>query len=333
MQSAAIITDLAKKSQMPATELTSVPIVFIHYGKSDQLELAIRQVRHSNPGTPIYLLGDTRNQYISNLVQHFSYETFGGADSELKNVYKHLSSNPPVYEYFCFKRWFLLLEFMNSTHLDWACTMDSDFFLYDDVSLFAASQLKCKNLEAGFCIPDQQFDQYLWACSGHISIVSLKFLKLFCRFIVETYTHRIDLLEKKVAFHKTQKLPGGICDMTLLYLYHLEHQDSLLNLLLPVENKVFDLAIGSTCNFVSKEFKEKHGFKDIRFRKNLPYGEADKTNQEIYFRGLHFQGTTKNRMHEYYTGEICSSLIREKLKAIYLKIENVINLSTESRFL
>ncbi len=116
--------------------------------------------------------------------------------------------------------------------------------------------------------------------------------------------------------HKTHRLPGGICDMTSLYLYYVKHQDSLLNLLVPTENKCFDLGIGTTDNFLSQEFTEKNGFKDIHFRMNFPYCISLKTKQEICFRGLHFQGVAKNRLHEYYTAELCLSLIREKLRFI-----------------
>ncbi len=161
------------------TQSSSTPIVFIHYGKSDQLELAIRQAGHTNPGTDIYLLGDDSNKHLSHLVQHYHYEKFYKADCQLKAVYRRLSTNPFDYEYFCFKRWFVLLEFMNSAQLDWVCTLDSDFLLYDEVSSFVTLQLKQKDLIAGFCVPDQQFDRSLVACFRAHFICQYKILEIF----------------------------------------------------------------------------------------------------------------------------------------------------------
>src|SRR5262245_28179211 len=49
-----------------------LPIVFIHYGDNNYLRYSLEQAQHSNPYSPIYLIGDEQNNRYS-FVKHYCY--------------------------------------------------------------------------------------------------------------------------------------------------------------------------------------------------------------------------------------------------------------------
>lgn len=294
----------------------SIPIVFTHFGKSDYLELAIHQAKFSNPESDIYLLGDDANLYLSKYCMHEQFSKYSNCDKILKEVYKHFSTNSYEFEYFCFKRWFVLLDFMKANNLDWVCAADSDFMLYDSVSKFLTSILKINNYNSGYCIQEQDFNSYLWCGSGHISFVSKRFLESFCDFVITTYSSNFSLLQRKIDYHVQNNINGGICDMTLLYLYYIENENKVFNLLVPSNAVAFDNKIDYGTNFkVDEYYTEKDGFKAIEITKGQPC-ILSKENVRIQFVGLHFQGSAKNRMCDFYTGNKNSVYLKLKYQNI-----------------
>ena len=308
----------------------NIPIVFTHFGKSNFLELAIQQAKFTNPKSAIYLLGDDANLYLSDSCNHQQFSKYSECDAILKEVYKHFSTNSYEFEYFCFKRWFVLLDFMKANHLDWICATDSDFMLYDNVSDFLSTILKGNNHAAGYCVQEQDFDSFLWCASGHISFVSKDFLESFCEFVITTYSTNFSLLQRKIECHVQNNINGGICDMTLLYLYYIENKNDVFNLLVPFNGVVFDNKIDYGTNFIVDEYHTKNdGFKAIEMIQGKPY-VLSKKNKSIQFVGLHFQGSAKSRMCDFYTGRKSSVFFKLKYnnvkKALKSKIKKALRI-------
>lgn len=138
---------------------------------------------------------------------------------------------------------------------------------------------------------------------GHVSLLSKQFLSAFCAFIIERYRDHFSILQNKIDFHIQNNIPGGICDMTLFYLYSLKEKEHIFNLLVPFKNMVFDNKIDSSSNYSEDEYYMKKGLKDIQFTRNKPH-ILSKKNEKVRFIGLHFQGFVKNRMCDFYTGKM-----------------------------
>ncbi len=124
---------------------------------------------------------------------------------------------------------------------------------YDNVSDYLTTHFKKQEYTAGYCIPEQDFDSFYWSGSGHVSFISKDFLEDFCAFVIHTYKDDFFLLQQKIDYHIKNNINGGICDMTLLYLYYIENKDDLFNLLVPFICVVFDNKIDYSSNFTQDD--------------------------------------------------------------------------------
>src|SRR4051812_33485586 len=113
-----------------SSNIYNIPIVFVHYGNSFYLELAIKQSLQFYKKEEVILLGDKDNKYLSQYCTH----KVSNYKSSFKNIYKHYSTNGFDFEFVCFDRWFHLLELMKQNDLKWICYMDSDFMIYQNFS-------------------------------------------------------------------------------------------------------------------------------------------------------------------------------------------------------
>lgn len=289
--------------------MSSIPIIFIHFGPARFLKWAIDQAHYSNPKSSIFLIGDLSNQNISKKANHILISSYEERTKRLKQVYKHHSSNSFEYEYFCIKRWFLLYEFMEEHNLDWVFALDSDVMLYGAIQPFFEKNIYSKNYEAALCIPEQKHESYMWSASAGTAFVSKRFLKGYCDFVIDTYENKPYLLQPKISYHLSNNVYGGVCDMNFFYLYSLERIDQVYNLLVPnSEKEVFDGGISSSMNFKPNEFPLINGLKNVKFKKKKPIC-TNTAGEEINFMVLHFHGSTKGSMLKFYRGPINSDIL------------------------
>lgn len=293
--------------------MTKIPIVFINYNHSDFLNLSILQARSFNPDCEIILLGDKSNKNLKKICTHLFYDNYANRLNKLEKIYKHFSTNSYVIELFCIKRWFILYEFMKDSELDWVCTVDSDVMLYSSVNNFFCENIYKKDYEAAFCIAKQDFKEFIWAASGHSAYVSLHFLEKFCDYIIDTFENHFDMLQTKINYHQINDIPGGICDMTFLYLYKYNIGNKILNLLEPIKSEVYDNNINSGDNFFKEEFGESEKKKNFSFKNSQPH-IVNKKDEEIRFLSLHFQGHAKKYILKYYRGKPNKFVLKLKFR-------------------
>src|ERR1700683_5088106 len=95
----------------------SIPIVFLNYQLPPWLVYTLGQAKLANLQSPVVLIGDETNNVV-NFISHVKIGSYWQRSAQLQPLYRHLSPNPPGWEFFCFARWFVLLEFMKTHNLE-----------------------------------------------------------------------------------------------------------------------------------------------------------------------------------------------------------------------
>lgn len=270
--------------------MTDSAIVVLHDGNQKYLEKCLTQARKISD--KVKFIGKSEN-FKSDLSPEALLSAQKNINIFLK-CYKHMSSNPKWIEIACFKRFFYAYEYAKSNLLTDIWIIDSDVLIFTDLMQLSEGCEWLYSYDAALSIPKQDYDSYDWAASPHTSWWSIQGLKSFTEFIIDTYTNRIEVLEKKFNYSRVDGSHGGICDMTLLYLWSINHK--VFNLAEHiVEGYYIDHNINQKRIHNNQDAKMSYGIKKIiidnKFVKITTIDES-----EIKVGSLHFQGRAKNLM-------------------------------------
>jgi len=203
---------------------------------------------------------------------------------QFEKIYKHASTNQEPFEKLCFIRFFIMLDYIRENKIDKFiyCDTDAIFLKYLNFESILENELSvlCKPLEQSV------FEDVV---SAHFSIWTREGLESFCDFVINTYSSNLNILKPKWDWHQSEKMAGGICDMTLLYNWY-NGKKSLLSY---YEGGTFDRGIGHSQNYLKDEFLMNEGIKKINITDNGFYA-FNKKGEEIELYGIHFQGVNKN---------------------------------------
>lgn len=281
------------------------PVIIIHRGYSDYLKWAVLQAKAS--GNEVILLGDEKNLKLSAYVKHEYISDYGHSDypTFLKN-YKHMSSNDYKFELVCFERWFVLLEYLKRNSFEKVLHLDSDVMIYEEADKIL--QYFSGKFMAAYHIPEQTYSDNRWVAVPHTSFWTTQGLEKLCTFIIDEYTKGLEELKLKWQWHISSKAPGGICDMTLLYLFYRQNEDKIVNLAQTFnETFTFDSNINSPENYFQNEFSMTRKFfisiKNVFFENKIPYSKNLVLNKNIKLFALHCQGKAKILMFIFYKGK------------------------------
>lgn len=232
------------------------------------------------------------------------YETFA-------KQYVHLSSNSAAFEIICFRRYFLIENYLKATP---ACKrfvlVDSDVLLFRGIGEhFRGIGAKGASF-AGSAIVAPGWDPR--QISPHASYWTREALRGFLDYILKIYQtpSGIEQLEKINNQFKQRGYRGGVSDMTLLYLWaheerHVVHSNKKGAL------GVVDHNINLPHNHAENEFKMRGGAKRLNYRHGKPY-LTTREGQRIPALALHFQGASKIVMRNALLGQqwrfTCKSL-------------------------
>lgn len=175
------------------------PLIFIHEGNQSYLKTAIRCAIDWH--NDVILIGDKSNEaYCDNWVDAnqlnlCEFEKFS-------KIYKHMSRNPYWFELICFKRYFMLYEYVKQNGLNEFILCDSDLLVFGDLSKFNYGRY-----EAAFSYCEDQ-SNYRWAASPHCSFWTVNALRKFIDFVIETYKNNIATLQKKWSYHLHNNVGG-----------------------------------------------------------------------------------------------------------------------------
>lgn len=300
--------------------MEAYPIIVLHKGSSDYLKICLAQAKFSNPNSRIILLGDETNETLAKQVgaEHYLICNYFSKAQEFAKIYKHYSTNPYDYELFCFQRWFVVDEFINSEGLDKFLHIDSDVLLYADFS---------KELE--FIDFINNYDLTYSHVSAHTSFFnSRRALCEFCNFIFEIFSDDsfVAQFEKcpdndKIYFKQGSfelELTKPLSDMTLVYFF------TKLNRLKCLDFTKVDFQKGCINLNFSSNSMQCSSFGNICYTVfdncNIPYfiDTRDSVPKLLKMHSIHFQGWKKGLMSKY-----CTFDKKEQIKQINYSNEDL----------
>jgi len=203
--------------------MESSAIVFVHKGNPCYLKYALNNAKKSNPNSDIILIGDESNKNtIARLGgRHYRIADYFFAAKEFEKIYIYQSTNSYDFELFCFQRWFIIKDFVESNDIKHFIACDSDVLIYDDLSnYFNYSEWKSDYLN----VIDRWGPQCVYFTKE--SVVN------FCNYIKNEYTNREKLKRMKQNWQNNlqNNLPGGISDMTVFSNYGIDFPEKFKNL-------------------------------------------------------------------------------------------------------
>lgn len=266
--------------------MKSLPVIFIHTGYQPYMEYTIHQAEKTNE--LVYLLGDKKNKQVAR--QWFDIEEYQSDKyMQFKKIYKHMSSNPYEFEFNCFRRFFVSYEFAKKNNIEKFVMLDTDCF-----SFVNFSELEFKEYDAALSMPKDQ-SNYLWTASPHGSMWSLAALENYLEFLFYEYSENISELEEKWEYHKKYNIGGGICDMTLLYLW--ANKTDIYNILNTTKGYgkgVFDHFVSLSEGYEKDEYQllKRINIKKLKFEDDMAYFQK-KSGEWIRTYTIHTQGKSK----------------------------------------
>jgi hypothetical protein len=304
----------------------AMPIVTVHRGYAPYLVNALAQAKFTNPQSEIVLIGDSSNQFLD-FVRHEDLFNYYSAAQQFEQVYadKHRSPNSYPYELFCFQRWFILQDFMQTHQIEQCVHIDSDVMLY-------------ANLTEEW----QKFERFELTLinrgSPHTSFIKYQGIVKFCQFLTDTYTvpslfaelEQAQLSRQLERPHLSLIQLGGISDMSLFRRFYQLNADLVGSTSDIIEDSVYDFKIDAAMGFSMRQ-----GLKHIQWIDRQPYCRHLERDRLIKFNSLHFQGATKRYIHRYFTGNQWQALyykVRGFLSQIRIKFLNGVEKSWSRAF-
>lgn len=268
-------------------------------GKKNQeyLKYCIAQAKKFNE--KVVLLGDQYNKAWCD--DWYNADDFiTDKWNEFHAVFENLSPYPQAWAEGIFKRFFLILEYLERNAYDDCVIIDSDVLLYFNASTYEPFR-HCK---AAMEVPLEQDIAVLWkgngykwkACAG-VAYFTKQGLIEFTNYCIDVYKNHKDILLEKWDIHQKYKIYGGVCEMNLLYLWINTLPDGeFLNLLKDDANHaVFDNSVGASAGFLEDQYEYNSflGLKKLHWENQKPYCYTIKEHQRTEFLSLHFVDTTK----------------------------------------
>lgn len=278
----------------------TVPVVIVHGSEGicpdvDQEYLGVVLEQAQQYNRRVILLGDTANRHWG--VEHYDYTDFcGEADRFLEKEYIKYSFYEDSYDQFCVSFYFILKEFMQAHNLDVIANIDSDVMVYCNMT--AEKQRLPADYLLACCIPQRQ-SPFRWCASTHTSFITLQGICELCDFIHRTYTTLAgrEKLKSKYEWHAEHSPHGGVCDMTLAWLFLQEVEARRIvnltpRLTLPKEGAFSHNLSGGECG-LPDEYKLEGRHKEIKWIDGQPHCWNLRLGAWVRFKTLHFQGGAK----------------------------------------
>lgn len=289
-----------------------IPIVFTHFQQNPKyLQYALKSAANFNE--TVILIGDESNKnawdnhWNSTLISLDKYDIF-------QKSYVHMSTNSEAFEIFCFKRFFCLEQWMKNNQVNQAFLIDSDVMTFANYTeQVYEKQIKHQGYMATLMTPTSN-QEFSWSSSPHFSYWTLEAVEKFTTFCIDVYRDRSrrGRLEAKHQWHLKNEVAGGICDMTLLYLWS-QDNPKIGNLAITQDDSVVEHNINVSKNYLENEYKMQLYLKKLVFKNGFPYGFNQFLNKNIQFLSIHCQGTAKILMRFLYYYNLRSLYLSGKL--------------------
>lgn len=280
-----------------------IPIVFFNFGNHNFLDIALKQAKHHNPESDIYLIGDDTN--YKDYVKFIHYNELLSTDiPEFDKNFVNLSTNNKKYEFICFLRWYLIRNLIKRDNITRLFVTDSDVMYYCDITKEA-----------------NNFNNYRYTLTHNVSagigfINDISCITAFCNLSTAMYTNNttttlhIDggkysnlkyYYDKHSNIYETRKLnnlAGGVCDMSLWgELRNMGNPGLVGETSAIINDSTFDHNINAV-----DAYKHENGIKKFTWKDKIPYCYNTWLERDIKFNCIHFQGGhRKELMKEFAT--------------------------------
>ena len=210
-----------------------IPCVIVHTGYKSYLKHNLEITSKNNE---VFVIGDLSLKKLENINSNIKfiniekYESIN-AIKEYEKGFVNFSTQPIEFEWFCFKRVFIMYQFLLENNLEQLFHIDSDNILLEDINSFIFDK---KN---AYCIPTFQ-QNFRMDSSIHSGLLDLDFFESFQNLFRDIYLNKskFSLIKDKIEYHKQNNIKGGITDMTLYYLMQKTRIISPQNLMEPIKN-------------------------------------------------------------------------------------------------
>lgn len=275
-------------------------------GKKNQeyLKYCIAQAKKYNE--KVVLLGDQYNKAWCD-DWHDANEFLSDKWHEFHKVFENYSTYPQAWAEGIFKRFFLILEYLNRSGFEECVILDSDVLIYLDVSTYEPF-LHCKAAAETPLYQDldmlEEGNGLQWKTCAGFSYFTKQGLIEFTDFCIDMYKNHKDKLMVKWDVHRRYGLYGGVCEMSLLHLFvESLPEGEYLNLLKDDENHdVFDDFIGRPSGYLQEqyEYTKRLSVKNLHWENGRPFCYTIDGHRKTYFLSLHFGDITKIFMEGVY---------------------------------
>jgi hypothetical protein len=278
----------------------AAPTLIPFFGRGpDYLKIALRSAADFN--NHVVLVGDEGNRGFWNDHWDSSRVTLRKLE-DFKRSYVKMSDYTDFFEMANWRRPFAVEEWMKSEGVDRAFILDGDTVTFADYSRAVVPALPSACAAALMMCHDQHHSLDMTA-SLHFSYWTLDALEDFTSFCIQAYRDPEirRRLEAKYRWHVENRQSGGICEMTLLYLWRERNEAKTWNAAKVWDGSVADLAITTPNNYVRDEYAMRLGFKKFVFKEGIPYGLNRVLGKEIRFVNVQCQGKSKPLMRLLYS--------------------------------
>jgi len=282
----------------------SVPIVILHIGNQPYFKNCVLLNAQYNK---VIVLGDDSNTDVGTIknVEHVHVSALGSAELEtFRQHFVNYSGNNANYEFLCFARVFYMKRLLELKGLDAIFHTDSDCIVLQELAPIVQEIHKTHTV--AYSLEQNANPHHMVGCI-HNGLLTSEFCEKFIQLCLDVYVtkRKLHLIQPKINYHRDNKIPGGICDMTLYYLLAKEKLLEVLDLnqLMTIDgtSSAFDHNIFSTVGYSGERTYviQPNTMKQIE-KKDSRYFFVDLEGHRIRALSLHFQGHSKPHMLRVY---------------------------------
>lgn len=278
------------------------PAVIIHEGAVHWLIYMLSQIRISNPHMKIFLIGDKKAlRFIPDGVTGVDINLHSEEADHFTELYhnQHKSFNSFWFENLCFRRSFILADFMKKNNIFSCWHIDSDNMIYTNLN----NEL---NRFPAYCKFAANGDETV--LSPHNSFWTLEILlqyNIFAMKCITKGTPENQMMEKYWVDWQKNNTVGGISDMTTLTFFAKYNSESFY-FLNGTEYENWNITLSSSF----PELQARHLlFFTNRIRKEADFFLLDGKKML----NIHCQGFTKRFISKFYTGKDKTALFLKTL--------------------
>jgi len=233
---------------------TKVPVVIHHTGGTQ--DYFLKNIQLSSRENDVLVIGDqTNKQSISGeRVQFVDIDTLQHHDIEkFRKCFVNFSFQPENFERECFLRVFYLRELMKQRNLDRVFYLDSDCALLCNISDFLHA---IPEVKSAYSKQKDKQNENIYHMTGciHNAVLTMDACNKYIKLCFDIYDSqkKMSLIDDKWKHHK-EVSGGGVCDMTLWYLFDEQCDNTAYD-----TNELY-LFEGDTCSF-DHNINDSYGF-------------------------------------------------------------------------